>query len=97
MASNPTGQIVETTRIEGRVFQIEKLDPPVRRGAGLRYYRLWEDGRPSFGGAWHYTLESAQRRITYVVEGSVISQRDRLLNYVNVLEREIAKLKGVEV
>ncbi len=86
------GEVVESLTIGQHHFQIEKLPEPVQRGAGLRHYMLWQDGRPSYGGAWHYTLDGARRRAERVADQSRASLESRLTVQVNLLEREVASL-----
>ncbi len=62
-----SGEIVRDWSEFGHRFQIEKLDPPVLRGAGLRYYRLWHNTWPCKGWQWCYDIESAKSNANYVL------------------------------
>lgn len=84
--------VVEEWTEFGHTFTIEKIDPPVRKGAGDRHYRLWCNGEPAYGGQWHYTIESARRRASYVLAFTYQKRIATLELMVNNLEKQVHDL-----
>ena len=76
----------------GHSFEVEKLDPPVKRGAGDRHYRLYDHKTPVLGHQWYYTLADAQAGAEYLLNADYISRIVFLENRVRVLERQIIML-----
>lgn len=95
MTPGPTGEIVADWTEFGHHFQIEKLDPPVQKGSGLRHYRLWDGGEPALGWQWCYDVESAKSRAEYLLNSSYIRRIEFLERRVHELEAENATLKGI--
>jgi hypothetical protein len=87
----------------GHHFQIERLPEPRMVGAGLRPFRLWDNGHPATGGQWHYDMEGARARARYVLEGSYSRRVAWLEQQVNALtaqrdrERQDAFRSGFSV
>lgn len=77
----------------GHHFQIERLNPPVKKGAGLREFRLWENGYPCQGGQWQYSEDSARRWARYVTESSYIRRIQWLEDQLRAREKEIHHLR----
>lgn len=69
--NGPSGEIIQSWDDSGHRFQIERLKEPIKIGAAIRNYRLWQDGRPATGGQWHETIENAKERANYVALGTV--------------------------
>ena len=90
---NPTGEIVKDWTEFGHHFQIEKLLKPWQKGASERNYRLWENGNPSLGGQYHYTIENAEARAEYVLRCDYAGRISWLERRVQTLESEIALTK----
>ena len=86
------GEIVRDFSEYGRRFRIEKLDPPVRRGAGDRHYRLWEGNFPIRSRQWCYTLEQALSEINYAMYCDYQDRIRYLEQRVSVLESRLAKM-----
>jgi len=84
--AEPPGIVEEWTEF-GHHFQIERLAEPQRKGAGDRWYRLYDNGYPATGGQWHYTKENARSRADYLLH---CSYADR----ISYLERRVAYLEG---
>lgn len=81
----------------GHNFIIEELPEPRLVGAGYRTHRLWDNGRPAYGGQWHYDVEGAESRAHYVLLCDYNSRIAFLENEVNVLRRENHELKSSEL
>lgn len=62
------GEVVHTHVDGDTTYQVEKLDPPVLRGAGLRHYRLWANGLPCQGRQFQYDLPAALQNIEFMVK-----------------------------
>lgn len=76
-------------RIEfGHRFEVFQFDPPDSKG---RRFRLHDNGSPSLGGQWHYTLENAKARAEYVLLGSYSQRIGYLEQRVQKLEAQIAR------
>lgn len=90
----PTGKIVHGHIEEGHIFDVEELPAPVRKGASVRRFRLFHNGQPAFGGQWHSTLESAKKRIEYILLGDHVSRIRWLQNRIVDLERENSELRA---
>jgi hypothetical protein len=73
----------------GHNFVVEKLVPPVVKGAGARGFRLYDNGFPALGGQWHYTLADAIARARYIVQGSYSARIAFLEQRVQNLERQL--------
>jgi len=90
MTSKPIKEnIVKEWTEFGHFFQVEKLDPPKLVGAGLRYFRLWDNNYPASGGQWHYTLEDAISRADYVLQCGYVDRISWLEQRVNELQRDL--------
>ena len=72
----------------GHDFFVELLDTPDKKG---RNFRLYDNGYPSLGGQWHYTLENAQSRAQYVLQGSYVNRIAFLEQRVQKLEAKLAQ------
>jgi len=97
--SKPEGPIVHSWIEFGYHFQIEKLLEPKLVGAGLRYYRLWDNGSPSTGGQWHYDFEGAMERAEYLLHCTYEGRIRYLEQRVQVLEGrcfEMRNIKGID-
>ncbi len=70
----------------GHHFAVELLPVPDAKG---RQYRLYDHGQPALGGQWHYTLDNAQARARFVLQGSYSSRIAYLEQRVQNLERQI--------
>lgn len=81
-----TGPVVYERTELGRTFQVERLAEPVVKGAGARLFRLWEDGSPSLGGQWQYSVDDAMERIDYVL-------RSYYADRLRFLEERVRKLE----
>lgn len=90
--NQPTGPIVKDWAEFGHHFQIEQLLEPVRKGAGTRPYRLWDNGSPCLGHQWCYTIESAEKAAGYMLECSYVRRIEYLEQWVARLEGRIAAL-----
>lgn len=76
------------TQVEDDVtYQIEKLWPPVLRGAGARHYRLWANGRPCTGRQYHYELQTALDDIEFMIKREHHNQLLSLQARISRLER----------
>ena len=87
--SAPSGKIVADWTEFGHHFQIEELEKPVLKGAGMRTHRLWDNGAPALGGQWAYGLEQARSWANYTTRCSYSSRISFLEMRVHVLESEI--------
>lgn len=85
---HPTGRIVFDRKEWGIHHQIEELQFPLLRGAGLRRYRLWENGNPAIGNQYHYDLESAVASAQYLLEFTYNRRIEWLELRVSQLESE---------
>ncbi|MFA5900270.1 MAG: hypothetical protein WC829_14290 [Hyphomicrobium sp.] len=85
--NSATGEIVRFWEEFGHKFEVERLLEPRLQGAGLRYFRLWDNGYPASGGQWHYTMESALKRAEYVLQGGYA-------NRIRWLEMRVNELTG---
>jgi hypothetical protein len=81
--------VVAELKDEYKHFQIEKLDPPIQKGAGLRYYRLWEDGYPASGWQWCYNLDHAIENAKYIMERNLYQKINLLKERVRQLEAQL--------
>jgi hypothetical protein len=71
----------------GKLYEVELLDPPVVRGAGPRYYRLWCDKRPCTGAQYHYDLDSAVSSIKRLAAQSYLARIQVMQTQISYLER----------
>lgn len=94
-ASKPAGEIVWSLRNEdnGDLLEVERLDEPVLKGAGLRTHRLWRNGRPEVGCQWHYDLEGAKKWANYRMEADLYRRVEHLKRMVHDLQAECARLR----
>ena len=87
----PTGEIVWTFQSDAGLFEVEKLDPPVLRGAGERTHRLWRNGYPAVGHQWCYSLEAAKYWADWIATCDLKMQLSRLKTRVLALESQLAR------
>ncbi|QSY98572.1 hypothetical protein J2J97_32220 (plasmid) [Rhizobium bangladeshense] len=87
-------QIVEEWTEFGNSFKIEKLDPPVKKGAGERNYRLYVNGGPALGWQWCYDIQGARRAARYLLEHDYIRRIEYLERQVHSLERRLFLATG---
>lgn len=88
----PQGDIVCVRREFGHFSEVELLKEPRKVGAGLRFFRLWNNGTPLLGGQWHYTLLNALAEAEYRLRNSYVSRIEWLERRVRALESEAAKV-----
>lgn len=82
----PRGEIVHQHIENGSVYQVEKLDPPIVRGAGARHYRLWCNDVPTSGAQYHYDMDSVMTTIEWLTKCTYIGQ-------IKVLRERVARLE----
>ncbi len=70
----------------GHCFEVFELEVPDSKG---RKFRLWDNGKPAFGGQWHHTLENAKKRAEYLLQGSYSQRIGYLQQRVQVLEAKL--------
>lgn len=79
--------VVHTHEEDGVIYQVEKLHPPVLRGAGARHYRLYSNGQPCVGRQYHYELDTALADIEFMVQRSNHDRVESLQARIVRLER----------
>lgn len=73
----------------GHSFKVVELDSADSKG---RKFRLYENGHPSIGGQWHYTLDNAQERAEYLLRCSYVRRIEYLEQRVQNLEAQLWRI-----